>query len=276
MKQSDDLEKSLRTHKTMVLKMQKKIKLLQIERDSQRLLLDSYERDLTVTQGNAPPSSSAVDTQNRLRIEMLTNSVSGYKELCARLEAEIAELRGNPSLAASDPTVCTSEQFKILRKDLETLRLENDKLRKRKNELEIEIENLTLRNNCVDDERLKVVHFLNNPAKIAHEAKEEEVVKLKAEIERLRIRNRKLEEGNEELTARFNESMNMTMNIKDLQKIKEEYAQLQAKYQEHESIFKKVNQELREVVYMLFGYKLDRFGNNNYRLSLYLVVNINI
>lgn len=241
------------------------MKLVQMERDSQRQLLDSYERDLTVTQGNAPPSSSAVDTQNRLRIEMLTNSVAGYKELCARLEAEIAELRGNPTLASSDPTVCTSEQFKTLRKDLETLRMENDKLRKRKNELEIEIENLTLRNNCMNDERLKVVHFTNNPATIAQEAAAEEVVKLKAEIERLKLRNRKLEEGHEDLTTRINETMNMTMNVKDLQKIKEEFAQLQTKYTENESLFKRINEELREVVYMLFGYKLDRYGNKNYR-----------
>jgi mitotic spindle assembly checkpoint protein MAD1 len=237
-----------------------------MERDSQRQLLDSYERDLTVTQGNTlPSSSSAVDTQNRLRIEMLSNSVAGYKELCARLETEIAELRGNPSLASSDPTVCSSEQFKTLRKDLETLRIENDKLRKRKNELEIEIENLTLRNNCMSDERLKVVHFKNNPATIAQEAAAEEVVKLKAEIERLKIRNRKLEEGNEDLSTRINETMNMTMNVKDLQKIKEQYTQLQSKYNDNETLFKRINQELREVVYMLFGYKLDRFGNNNYR-----------
>lgn len=241
------------------------MKLVQMERDSQRQLLDSYERDLTVTQGNAPPSSSATDTQNRLRIEMLTNSVAGYKELCTRLEAEIAEIRGNPNLTSTDPTVCSGEQYKVLRKDLETLRLENDKLRKRKNELEIEIENLTLRNNCINDDRLKVLHFKNNPATIAHEAAAEEVVKLKAEIERLKIRNRKLEEGNEDLSTRINETMNMTMNVKDLQKIKEEYTQLQAKYNDNETLFKRINQELREVVYMLFGYKLDRFGNNNYR-----------
>lgn len=241
------------------------MRLVQMERDSQRQLLDSYERDLTVTQGNAPPSSSAVDTQNRLRIEMLTNSVAGYKELCGKLEAEIAELRGNPSLASLDPTTCTSEQYKILRKDLETLRIENEKLRKRKNELEIEIENLTLRNNCINDDRLKVLHFKNNPATIAQEAAAEEVIKLKAEIERLKIRNRKLEEGNDDLTTRLNETMNMTMNVKDMQKLKDEYAQLQAKYVDNENLFKRINQELREVVYMLFGYKLDRYGNNNYR-----------
>lgn len=241
------------------------MRLVQNERDAQRQLLDSYEKDLTINPGNNTLSSGAQENQNRLRIEMLQNSEAGYKELCSRLEQENAELRGNPSLTSiSDPTFCSNEQYKALRKDLEILRMENEKLRKRKNELEVEIENLTLRNNCMSDDHLKVVHFKNNPASIAQEQAAEEVVKLKAEIERLKIRNRKLV-GNEDLTARANETLNMTLSVKDLQKLKDEYAQLQVKFQENEKLFTKVNRELREVIYLLFGYKLDRYGNSNYR-----------
>lgn len=238
------------------------MKLVQSERDAQRQLLDSYEKDLTVSQGL--PSNSSQETQYRLRIEMLTNSLSGYKELCTKLEAEVAELRGNP-VNTLDPSMCSSEQYKTLRKDLEALRVENEKLRKRKCELEIEIENITLRSNVMSDERLKVVHFKNNPAAIAQEQIANEVSKLKAEIERLKIRNKKLEEGNEDLTTRSVDTVNMTMNIKDMQKLKEEHKTLQAKYKENEQIFTRINQELREVIYMLFGYKLDRYGNSNYR-----------
>jgi mitotic spindle assembly checkpoint protein MAD1 len=259
------MEKSLKTHQSIVLKLQKKMKLVMNERESQRLLLESYEKDLTVNPGGAA-SSNAQETQTRIRMEMLTNSLIGYKELCARLEQENADLRGNPSLATDSTTFGSSEQFRSLRKELDSLRMDNDKLRKRNHELEIEIENLTLRNNCVgDDERLKVLHFKNNPASIAQEQAAEEVTKLKAEVERLKSRNKKLEEGNEDLTARINETMNMTLGVKELQKVKEEYTRLQAKFHENEKVFTKVNQDLREVVYMLFGYKLDRYGNNNYR-----------
>jgi mitotic spindle assembly checkpoint protein MAD1 len=264
-KQVETLEKSLKTHQSVIAKIQRKLKLIQSERDAQRQLLDSYEKDLTMTQG--PSTNSAQETQFRLRIEMLSNSLAGYKELCGKLETEMAELRGNPG-NATDASVCSSEQFKILRKDLEVLRADNEKLRKRKSELEIEIENITLRSNAMDDERLKVVHFKNNPAAIAQEHAENEVVKLRAEVERLKMRNRKLEDGNEDLTSRSNDTMNMTLNIKDLQKLRDEHKTLQVKYRESEEIFKRINQELREVVYMLFGYKLDRYGNSNYRLSL--------
>jgi mitotic spindle assembly checkpoint protein MAD1 len=261
-KQTETLEKSLKNYQSVIMKLQKKIRLVQSERDAQRQLLDSYERDLTMTQG--PQTTHANESQYKLRIEMLTESVNGYKELCAKMEAENAELRGiNPT----DSTVCTTEQYKNLRKDLEAVRVENEKLRKRKNELEIEIENFTLRNNTSHEEHFKVLHFKNNPAAIAQQQIAEEVTKLKAEIERLRIRNRKLEEGNDDLTVRVNETMNVTLNIKELQKLREEHKTLEAKCQENEKLFARVNQELREVVYMLFGYKLDRYGNSNYRYN---------
>lgn len=194
---------------------------------------------------------------------MLEKTVNGYKELCAKLESELAEVRGHPGQLDG---VVGSDQYLELRKDLDTLRTENEKLKKRKNELEIEIENLTLRHNVMgNDDRFKVVHLKMNPTAIAQEQVANELVKLKAEVERLRIRNKKLEAGNEDLTARVNETMNMTMNVKELSNLRDEHKTLQAKYKENEVIFANVNQELREVIYMLFGYKLDRFGNSNYR-----------
>lgn len=261
-KQVEGLEKSLKTHQTVIVRLQKKMKLVQSERDAQRQLLDSYEKDLTVSQG--VQSNNSQETQYRLRIEMLTNSLSGYKELCSKLETELADLRGNPGNTL-DSSMCTIEQYKTLRKDLETVRIENERLRKRKCDLELEIENLTLRSNVMNEERFKVVHFKNNPASIAQEQAANDLSKLKAEIERLRLRNKRLEEGNEDLMTRSTETMNMTMNIKDLQKLKEENKTLLAKYKENEEVFTRVNQELREVIYMLFGYKLDRYGNSNYR-----------
>lgn len=194
---------------------------------------------------------------------MLEKTVSGYKELCAKLETELAEVRGHPGQLDG---VVGSEQYQELRKDLDSLRTENEKLKKRKNELEIEIENLTLRHNVMgSDDRFKVVHFKMNPTAIAQEQVSNELAKLKAEVERLRNRNKKLEEGNDDLTARINETMNMTMNVKEMQTLRDEHKTLQSKYKENEIIFSKVNQELREVIYMLFGFKLDRFGSSNYR-----------
>lgn len=198
---------------------------------------------------------------------MLEKTISGYKELCAKLESEVAEIRGNASQL--DCVLGSTEQYETLRRDLDLMRSDNEKLKKRKNELEIEIENLTLRHNVMSDgDRFKVVHLKMNPAAVAQEHVANEVIKLKAEVERLRIRNEKLKAGNEDLTTRINETMNMTMNVKEMQTLRSDYQTLLDKYNENESVFTKVNQELREIIYMLFGFKLDRYGNSNYRYEL--------
>lgn len=198
---------------------------------------------------------------------MLEKTISGYKELCAKLESEVAEIRGNASQL--DCVLGSTEQYETLRRDLDLMRSDNEKLKKRKNELEIEIENLTLRHNVMSDgDRFKVVHLKMNPAAVAQEHVANEVIKLKAEVERLRIRNEKLKAGNEDLTTRINETMNMTMNVKEMQTLRSDYQTLLDKYNENESVFTKVNQELREIIYMLFGFKLDRYGNSNYRYDL--------
>lgn len=227
-------------------------------------ILSEFFFPLLVSQG-APNTNTEVQ-QSRIRIEMLEKTVNGYKDLCAKLESELAEVRGQPGQL--DGVIGSVDQYETLRKDLDSLRTDNEKLKKRKNELEIEIENLTLRHNVMgNDDRYKVVHFKMNPAAVAQEQADKELIKLKAEVERLRIRNKKLEAGNEDLTTRVNETMNMTMNVKELQSLRDEHKTLQAKYKENERIFSNVNQELREVIYMLFGYKLDRYGNSNYRFD---------
>lgn len=54
-----------------------------------------------------------------------------------------------------------------------------------------------------------------NPATEAHEAHKNEIEKLQAEIERLRRKNRKLDEEHAEITMRFNDT-NLTMNIHEV------------------------------------------------------------
>jgi ppGpp synthetase/RelA/SpoT-type nucleotidyltranferase len=46
-KQIESLRKSLKSHQSVLAKLQKKLLLITAERDSQRQLLDNYEKDLT-------------------------------------------------------------------------------------------------------------------------------------------------------------------------------------------------------------------------------------
>lgn len=74
-------------------RMQKKMLLVSRERDSYRLQLDSYERDLTMvanTTLGAASGSNLMQSQKE-RIENLEKMVEGYRDMVARLENDLQE-----------------------------------------------------------------------------------------------------------------------------------------------------------------------------------------
>lgn len=42
---------------------------------------------------------------------------------------------------------------------------------------------------------------------------------------------------------------------------------MENKQQHYKEIYRAASLEFREVIYLLFGYRVDRIGNNNYRIS---------
>uniref|UniRef100_A0A1B0GGT3 Mitotic checkpoint protein mad1 n=2 Tax=Lutzomyia longipalpis TaxID=7200 RepID=A0A1B0GGT3_LUTLO len=144
--------------------------------------------------------------------------------------------------------------------------MDNERLRRRKDELELELEHRCLKGDFNAD-KLKVVHMSVNPAATAYENHLQEVEKLQAEIERLKRKIRKLEEDHDTMTMRLNESNNITMNMKELNTLRSQVASLESKNQHLKDVSKSSHQEFREVVYMLLGYRIDRTGNTNYRIS---------
>lgn len=258
-KQLEDYKRSLKHHQSILHRVQKKLHLVVGERDCWKQLLDSYEKDLTIN----PSTVSNQEQLMRTRIDMLEKQLTGYRDLNGKLEGELQAAKSTPDTGMD--SALTSEQYEKLRREIDTLRLENDKLKRRKEELELELENVTLRAE-INRDRFQVVRFTDSPANEAYEAHQNELEKLQAEVERLRIRNRKLEEGNDELTVRLNDS-NMTMNVMELNNMRAQVQSLEAKNQHIKEIYKSASNEFREVCYMLFGYRVDRVGNTNYRIS---------
>lgn len=205
---------------------------------------------------------------------MLEKAVVGYKELCASLEKDLAAAKGSPASEISAVTTVNGlnkEQYERLRRDLDEARVENERLRRRKEEVELKYEQLALKSSSMAQhekrDRLKVLHFQGNPADLAYESHKQDVDKLRAEIERLKRTIRKMESDQEEVTSRFNETNNMTCNIRETNQLMKQVESLESKNAHLKEVFKKASQEFREVVYMLFGYRVDRVGSSNYRLS---------
>ncbi|XP_063704514.1 mitotic spindle assembly checkpoint protein MAD1 [Culicoides brevitarsis] len=266
-KQIEDLQRGLKHHQTILSRLQKKLQLVAKERDAYKQLLDNYEKDLTISSAS---SLNAPDSQTRLRIDNLEKTLAGYKDVCARLEQELEAAKATPSDFSNN----ISEQFEVMKKELNLIRTENERLRRRKDELELELENHLLRASVMGPQQSsqqpssrKILHFSNNPASEAHRSHMLEIEKLQAEVERLKKKCKKLEEGNLELTTRLQDESMMTMNLKDINKLTEKNKSLEAKNKHLKEIYKSMSQELREVVYMLFGFRVDRVGNGLYRIS---------
>lgn len=82
----------------------------------------------------------------------------------------------------------STEQTEHLQKELNTLRAENQRLQRRKDELEMQLEHANVKeafNLGKDGRELKIVHLAMNPADEAHENYKNEVDKLRAEVIKL-------------------------------------------------------------------------------------------
>lgn len=247
----------MKRHQTVIHKIQKKLSLVADERDCYKRLLDNYEKDLTIT---GPQNSQAAQLQ--MRIEMLERALNGYKEMCANLEREIQNYKLTPDISID---VTNTDNYEKLRKELTALKVENEKLKRRKEELEMELENRNLKGDF-NVEKYKVLHMEANPAAEAYEANRNEVERLQIEVEKLKRKLRKMEENEQELTMRLNDT-NVTINIKEINTLRMQIQSLESKNSQIKEVYKAASQEFREVVYMLFGYRIDRIANKNYRIS---------
>ncbi|XP_034651518.1 mitotic spindle assembly checkpoint protein MAD1 [Drosophila subobscura] len=261
LKNIEDLNMNLKRHKNFKDRLQRKLRTVSRERDFYKQMVDNFDKDLTMS--NASVAEMTQDMQVRYRVDVLERTVTGYKDLCATLDREIQAMRDQEQL--SDPS---SEDYENVKKELDTLRIENDRLRRRKEEQELEMMQRCLRQD-ISSPVSKVVHFADNPAAEAYESSKNMFEKLQAEIERLKRHNKKLEDANEQhLNETTTSTGGMTMNFKELNKLRAELESANAKLGKTKEHFMAARKEFRDVVYMLLGYRIDRVGyKSNYRVT---------
>ncbi|XP_037945994.1 mitotic spindle assembly checkpoint protein MAD1 isoform X2 [Teleopsis dalmanni] len=256
-KNIDALNEALKRHKNFKERIQRKLLLVSKERDCYKQLLENFDKDLTMS--NTCVEVTNLETQLRKRVEMLEKTLAGYKEEFSKLETELSNAKKLPQ--SEQQLESGDAGYEYMKKELDNLRLDNEKLRRRKEELELELEHRCLKGDFNVD-RYKVLHLENNPASEAYKYADNLIEKLQAEIERLKRRNKKLEDDSEGTQSRLNETNSMTMNIKELNQLRAELESNNHKMKKLKEQYKAVNSEFREVVYMMFGYRVDRIGNN--------------
>lgn len=157
-KTNETLTTNLRNYKIALQRMQKKLALIAKERDCFKNLLENYEKDLTIS---AQAFDSHTDIELKSRLDVIEKSLAGYKEICATLEKEL-EVARNTNVDMNGGLPSSNEQNEHLHKELEILRMENDRLQRRKDELEMIMEQVKVKeafNIGCNGKELKVNQF---------------------------------------------------------------------------------------------------------------------
>ncbi|KAF7277840.1 hypothetical protein GWI33_009097 [Rhynchophorus ferrugineus] len=246
----------------LIHRMQKKLLLVSRERDSYRLQLDSYEKDLTIVDsGTNEAAGSKVIQSQRERIDNLEKIVDGYRDLVAKLENDLQTAQ--PQLYTEVVPV-RAEQIARLQDDLAKARDENKLLREQKDNLEIRLESLLEGQDTYHGGQ--IVHLANNPLSQCAAEKAILIEQLQQENIKLKSKLKKMEEG-----AETSAVGDISICPKEVQALKEQIKNNEKQSQRLKDYFKSSMQDFRNVIYMLFGYKIDKPSNSSiYKLrSMY-------
>lgn len=104
-KTTENLTTALRSHKNGLHILKKKLSLVAKERDVFKNLIETYEKDLTLT---APNLDMHPDSELKSRLDTVEKSLAGYKELCETLEKELQVSRSASELICLNVNVSTN------------------------------------------------------------------------------------------------------------------------------------------------------------------------
>lgn len=94
-----DLKTTNDQKQNLIHRMQKKLLLISRERDSYRLQLDSYEKELTICHNpSSSGSGSSPLLSQRGRIENLERVIDGYRDMVSKLETDLQTAQPGISL----------------------------------------------------------------------------------------------------------------------------------------------------------------------------------
>lgn len=187
LKDLEELNTELKRYKAFKGRVQKKLLLVSKERDCYKQLLENFEKDLTISNTGSSTDQSSTENQLKMRVEMLEKTLVGYKDMCSSLEKELTIAKSTPNgdqildEGSSNVLVASSAGYEHFKKELDILRIENERLRRRKEELELELEHRCLKGDF-NIEKYKVVHLKLNPASEAYENADNIIEKLQAEV----------------------------------------------------------------------------------------------
>ncbi|XP_048483507.1 mitotic spindle assembly checkpoint protein MAD1 [Plutella xylostella] len=224
-----------KNQESLIHRLQKRLLLVTRERDSYRQQLDSFEKELTITMSGESGAGGAALLQ--ARVQHLEKALQGYRDLLTATDLD-AHAKVVDALRAE--IAKWRDEAEVAKRDAVKYKTQRDNMHARLEKLNFA------------PPTSKVLHLVDNPAAIAQkqfqadlDAAQEEIVKLKAA----------LREGGSAACS------------EEVATLKQKVDSSRIKLQRMKEEFTSSAQEYRDVCYMLLGYKIDRTGHKNYRLS---------
>jgi len=219
----------------LLKRLQRKLLLVTKERDSYKGVLDSYEKEVTL-------SGQEMD-----------------KERFAAQEKTLEEYKAMVDMLENNSAKPAPQQ-----KELET-RITG--LEERNASLEQELERRAVKGDFNPEETM-VLHMANNPMHQALERREHDMLEMREERDALRTRVQLLEEGQtKDLTIMVGKKMEEGESSEEISHMKEELEKAELRKQRLMEAFKKTSGDFREVVYQLTGYRIDVLADHKYRMT---------
>ncbi|KAI8512316.1 Mitotic spindle assembly checkpoint protein MAD1 [Branchiostoma belcheri] len=260
----------------LIKKLQRRLLLVTKDRDSIRNILVSYESEVTragtddallqrlqdseeAAQRYQRHVTSLEEDLQRVNVQASEERIKAHK-----LEAELSQLKASTPAPAPNPV--NSQEVNMLRKKVEDLEKDRQKVLEEKEILEARVEQRHLQGDY-DPTRTKVVHLGLNPTMLARQHRQAELERLREECEKLRQRLRAAEEGG---SADVTASILHTPSSREMEDLKKQLTTAETKNTRLKEVFQQKIHEFRQACYMLLGYKVDVVKDNNYKLmSMY-------
>ncbi|KAJ0174178.1 hypothetical protein K1T71_010324 [Dendrolimus kikuchii] len=233
----NDLLTARKNQESLIHRLQKRLLLVTRERDSYRQQLDCFEKELTVTLcGETGVGSAALLSA---RVEQLEKSLQGYRDLLATHD-QASHAKTVENLRA---------EVSKWRDEAESAKRDVLKLKTQRDALQAHIERIDA---VTPQLQTKVLHLTDNPAAEAQKQVQSDLEAAQEEIKRLKAA---LREGGSRSCP------------EETQHLKQQLENSKIKLKRMKEEFTSSAQEYRDVCYMLLGYKIDRTGHKNYRIS---------
>ncbi|KAF6736466.1 Mitotic spindle assembly checkpoint protein MAD1 [Oryzias melastigma] len=277
-------QKKREAQDSLVRRLQKRVLLLTKERDGMRSILESYDGELASTEYSPQLNkrlreaeevlqrTQSHNTEMEAQLTKAEQDVGALKLQLQTVELELDSLKKQQASSAESSSSVSKEEDYTLRKKIEDLEAERQRLEEQNNILEMRLERNNMQGDY-DPVKTRVLHFKMNPTSVAKQQQQQEVETLREEVTTLRELVRSLQEGGAMLHAQDSSGI-YTPNIglslppsKEVQDLRKQMESSELRNQRLKEVFQKKIQEFRTVCYVLTGYQIDITTENQYRLT---------